>query len=544
MDEAGAVDTLAGILESPDRDLAHAAISGLQKHCGIEGILVSGERFMAMLKSPDPGERAAAARILGTVGASSLYRPLRDLLRDPSAAVRRAALAAAEKIAHPRLLPRLLPFLSRPGTRRRAIRAVASLGEAALKDLAGIVSDPDSSRDVVLGVLKAVSLMSPPVAVPFLTEYLFHPDAVARSLILSRLESVGCCPERPDDRQLLSGLMRKESSLAVWLLSCLKALPPGRDFDLLRRALEEERRRCRDRILAAASLFGPVQVRGGLRRGIIGDDRASHAYALEMLDSFLPGELKEQIFPLLDDLSGDARLERLGRVHPIPEMEPSRILEAVAGKGDAWISPWPRAVAVYLMGKSGDPAYETFLSGMGEVRVPLLTETALWALSEISSRRGRGSGRPGVPQGGTMLTIEKALILNEVDFFSGLPGELLSEMAAAAEEMDVPAGQTVAAKGERSSAMFVVASGRVRVHDGEKTLRELEERRAFGTLCALDPRERSSSATTMEDSLLLKIGHELLFEFIAESPELAERIIGSLCRRISNDSQYSDERTS
>ena len=97
---------------------------------------------------------------------------------------------------------------------------------------------------------------------------------------------------------------------------------------------------------------------------------------------------------MLDDLSGDARLERLGRVHPIPEMESSRILEAVAGKGDAWISPWPRAVAVYLMGKSGDPAYETFLSGMGEVRVPLLTETALWALSEISSRRGRGSGRP------------------------------------------------------------------------------------------------------------------------------------------------------
>ena len=86
--------------------------------------------------------------------------------------------------------------------------------------------------------------------------------------------------------------------------------------------------------------------------------------------------------------------QRLGRVHPGLEVDPSRILEAVAGKGDVWISPWPRAVAVYLMGKSGDPAYETFLSGMGEVRVPLLTETALWALSEISSRRGRGSGRP------------------------------------------------------------------------------------------------------------------------------------------------------
>ncbi len=143
-----------------------------------------------------------------------------------------------------------------------------------------------------------------------------------------------------------------------------------------------------------------------------------------------------------------------------------------------------------------------------------------------------------------MLTIEKALVLNEVDFFSGLSGELLSEMAAAAEEVDVPAGQTVAAKGEHSSAMFVVASGRVRIHDGEKTLRELEERRAFGTRCALDPRERSSSATALEDSLLLKIEHEVLFEFIAESPELAKRIIGSLCRRTGNDPLYSDERSS
>jgi CRP-like cAMP-binding protein len=137
-----------------------------------------------------------------------------------------------------------------------------------------------------------------------------------------------------------------------------------------------------------------------------------------------------------------------------------------------------------------------------------------------------------------MLTIEKAMVLSEVDFFSGLPGELLSEMAAEAEEMDVPAGRTVTTKGEHSSAMYIVASGRVRVHEEEKAIRELGERRSFGTRCALDPRERSSSVTAVEDSLLLKIEHEDLFEFIAENPELAKKIIGSLCRRIGNDSLY------
>jgi CRP/FNR family cyclic AMP-dependent transcriptional regulator len=137
-----------------------------------------------------------------------------------------------------------------------------------------------------------------------------------------------------------------------------------------------------------------------------------------------------------------------------------------------------------------------------------------------------------------MLTIEKAMVLSEVDFFSGLPGELLSDMAAAAEEMDIPAEQIVTAKGENCSAMYVVASGRLRVHDEEKVLREVAERHAFGTRCVLDPQERSTSVTAMEDSLLLKIDHEVLFDFIAESPVLAKRIIGSLCRRIGNDSLY------
>jgi CRP-like cAMP-binding protein len=139
-----------------------------------------------------------------------------------------------------------------------------------------------------------------------------------------------------------------------------------------------------------------------------------------------------------------------------------------------------------------------------------------------------------------MLTIEKAMILNEVDFFSGLPGDLLSEIAAAATEMDVPAGRTVTAEGEYSSAMYIVASGRVRIHEGEKVIRELTERRSFGTRCVLDPRDRSSSVTAVDDCLLLKIEHEVLFEFIAESQALARRIIGSLCRRIGNDSLYQE----
>jgi HEAT repeat protein len=390
MDEAGAEDTLVDLLSRPDKLIVRAAIIGLQKHLGIEGIIASGERFTEMLNSRDPEDREAAAYILGAVGVSSMYRPLRRLLQDPCAAVRWAALGSAEELGNPRLALLLLPFLSRPDTRRRAIRAVAAMGQPALEYLSWVVSDCDQPREVVLGILKAVSLMPPPVAAPFLLECLFHPDAAARSLILNRLEHLGYHPESTEDKQLLSGLVRQESSLATWLLSCLIALPPCQDFGLLSRALEEESHCCRNRILSLASLFGPVRIREGLHSGIIGDDRIRHAYTLEMFDSFLSGNLKELIFPLLEELPQNERLERLSRVHPGLEVEPSRVLEAVASKEDVWISPWPRAVAVYLMGKSGNPPNKALLSRLKGHRTPLLAETALWALSRIKSHGDHG----------------------------------------------------------------------------------------------------------------------------------------------------------
>ncbi len=81
---------------------------------------------------------------------------------------------------------------------------------------------------------------------------------------------------------------------------------------------------------------------------------------------------------------------------------------------------------------------------------------------------------------------------------------------------------------------IALASGRVRIHEGEKVIRYLAECRSLGTRCALDPRNHSSSVTAVEDCLLLKIEHKVLFEFIAK------RIIGSLCLRIGNDSLYQE----
>lgn len=131
-----------------------------------------------------------------------------------------------------------------------------------------------------------------------------------------------------------------------------------------------------------------------------------------------------------------------------------------------------------------------------------------------------------------MLTIEKVLILAEVDIFRGLSGESLSEIAAVAQEVEAAQGEVILAKGEECAHMYAIAAGSVRVHDGDTTLAEYGRGQALAASNALDPGERLTTSTAQEPTLLLKIEHEDLYDLIGEDVALAQAIIRSLCRRL------------
>ena len=130
-----------------------------------------------------------------------------------------------------------------------------------------------------------------------------------------------------------------------------------------------------------------------------------------------------------------------------------------------------------------------------------------------------------------LLTVETVLILSSVGLFADLPGEALAEVAGATEEIEVAAGETIVAKGEYGDTMYIIVSGRFKVHDEDKEIAVLGEREVFGDLAALDPGDRVASVTALEDSLLLKMDHDSLYELITDNVEVAKNIIRFLVRR-------------
>ena len=108
------------------------------------------------------------------------------------------------------------------------------------------------------------------------------------------------------------------------------------------------------------------------------------------------------------------------------------------------------------------------------------------------------------------LTIERMLVLKSVTIFDDVPEEVLAALSAEMEEVEVDAGKTVYEKGGSGRTMYIIVSGQVKVHEGDRTFVTLGERDFFGELTTLDPAPHSASVTAVEQTILLGLDREAL----------------------------------
>ncbi len=130
-----------------------------------------------------------------------------------------------------------------------------------------------------------------------------------------------------------------------------------------------------------------------------------------------------------------------------------------------------------------------------------------------------------------MITLEKLMLLHDVAIFRHASDEILLELAYVLTEQYVVADEPIVTKGEFGADMYIVARGKVRMHDGDVDIAELGEHEVFGEIAALCPKARNASVTAIENSLLLRINHEVLYDIMARNIGLVKGIIEVLCQR-------------
>jgi len=121
-------------------------------------------------------------------------------------------------------------------------------------------------------------------------------------------------------------------------------------------------------------------------------------------------------------------------------------------------------------------------------------------------------------------------LLRRTALLASASDDVVNWLASRLEALNVAAGEAIVSKGEVGNAAYIVASGRVRVHDGEVMLKVLGPGEVFGELSALDKEVRSASVTADVDTRLLRLGQDALHALVQDNAAAALDLVRGLCR--------------
>lgn len=132
-----------------------------------------------------------------------------------------------------------------------------------------------------------------------------------------------------------------------------------------------------------------------------------------------------------------------------------------------------------------------------------------------------------------MLTsVDRLLFVRAVPIFTELRDDFLVRLASIMDELSFPANHRIFREGEEGRSLYIVVSGRVRVHLRSQDLTVLDKGTCFGEMSLFDAEPRSASVTTISACDCLVLTQQQLYEAIDETPGIAVNIIKLLSRRI------------
>jgi CRP/FNR family transcriptional regulator, cyclic AMP receptor protein len=128
-------------------------------------------------------------------------------------------------------------------------------------------------------------------------------------------------------------------------------------------------------------------------------------------------------------------------------------------------------------------------------------------------------------------SVDRLLLVRKVKIFQELRDDFLVRLASVMKELSFPSGHTIVTQGEEGRSLFILISGQVRVHSGDRELARLDQGACFGEMSVFDAEPRSATVTTLEACECLTLTQQQLYEAIEETSGLAINIIRLLSRR-------------
>ena len=475
--EAEAVARLRVFLTSGDAGLRAAATEALYRLGGTARREAQAALEDA-LTGTTPGERREAARLLGRLRPPDAAARLRAHLNDPDESVRNVACGAAAELRDPVLIEPLFDLLPPRATRRAAREALIAFGDLTLSSVRLRLDDREQPLALRLEMPKVLRGIGSEQAAEILLFSNIDDDAFLRyriGLALSRW--------RTQNPTLAVNQQRVREAISRRVAAYRKYAPILTDVDaglgaraLLTRALAGRLDQNIEITFQLLGLLYPQRMLQSAHRRFNTGEARERAQAVELVDSLLDDELRQEVMPVLETEVG----RRAGHLPPGQAHQLANRLVELSQSRDTML----QALAMAIQ-PGRDAAAEALVSTLG---------------------------------------LEKVLLLEGVDIFAGCSVDDLTALAQIAGERNFAHGEYIYSEGDPGETLFVLVEGSVRILKRGTLVLRLGPREAFGSVSLLDGAPRPADAVAEAAVRALAIDRGDFLDLVSDRPELLKGV--------------------
>ncbi len=131
-------------------------------------------------------------------------------------------------------------------------------------------------------------------------------------------------------------------------------------------------------------------------------------------------------------------------------------------------------------------------------------------------------------------------LLDSLDLFRGLAIDRVESYLNRCERADVRAGQVLLSPEQDNDNVYVILSGTLRIHLDSldnPPLTELNTGACVGEMSVIEGKKPSAYVVAAEDTHLMVISHDVLWELVETSHTFAKNLLAVLSRRVRSDNE-------
>ncbi len=132
-------------------------------------------------------------------------------------------------------------------------------------------------------------------------------------------------------------------------------------------------------------------------------------------------------------------------------------------------------------------------------------------------------------------------LLSEVSIFSQLDKETLMALSKKLRKISLDGGGMLFKKGDESKSMYLIANGKVKIHDGDYVFAELIAGEIFGEYAILDSGVRSASVSAVQQTDLLELTRVDFEDILANKPRVKDDILKMLLLRLRAKNDWEEQ---